>query len=178
MRRIVFLVALVALLPLVAFAQAPKAEVFGGYQYTHVNIAGTGLNFNGWNTSVAGNITKTFGVAGDFSGSYHSETGGSLDVYTYTFGPVVNLNHEGVVNPFVHALFGGAHAKLSATGVGSATTNGFAMMLGGGVDAKVAPHIAVRLIQADWAYLHFSDLGSDASLSKNVRISTGLVIRF
>jgi hypothetical protein len=179
MRKIVFLVALVLLFPLVAMSQdTPKAEVFGGYQYTRINVAGTGANFNGWNASLAANFNKTFGVAGDFSGAYHSESGGSLDVYTYTFGPVVSLNREGKVNPFVHALFGGAHAKLSVSGAGSASTNGFAMMFGGGVDAKVAPHFAFRVIQADWVYMHFSDLGSQASLNKNVRISTGIVFRF
>ncbi len=179
MRKTVFLVALLALFCGIALGEeTPKAEVFGGYQYERINVAGTGANFNGWNASIAGNFNKTFGVAADFSGAYHSESGGSLKAYTYAFGPVVSLNHEGMVNPFVHALFGGAHATLSVSGVGSAGTSGFTMLMGGGVDAKVAPRIAVRVIQADWVYYHFGDFGSEASLSKNMRISTGLVFRF
>lgn len=178
-RKIALPFILLATFSLLALAEdTPRAEVFGGYQYTRVNIAGTGINFNGWNASVTGNFTKYFGVAADVSGAYHSETGGSLHAYSYTFGPVLFLNHEGTINPFVHALFGGAHATLSASGVGSAGTNGFATEIGGGADAKISPRLAVRLIQADWVYYHFSDLGSQAGLSKNVRISTGIVLRF
>ena len=179
LRKIALLFILLAAFSLLAFAEdTPRAEVFGGYQHTRVNVAGTGINFNGWNASVTGNFNKYFGIAADFSGAYHSETGGSLHAYTYTFGPVLSLNHEGTINPFVHALFGGAHATLSASGVGSAGTNGFAMQMGGGADAKISPRLAVRVVQADWVYYHFSDLGSQAGLSKNVRISTGIVLRF
>lgn len=175
MRTVVLLIVLLGLFPLLVMAQeTPKAEVFGGYQFTRTNIIGTGLNFNGWNASVTGNVNKWFGVAADFSGNYHSETGGSLKVYSYTFGPVVSLNHEGTLNPFVHALFGGAHANLSVSGAGSAGTNGFTMMMGGGADAKISPRLAVRLFQADWVYYHFEGVGE----SKNVRVSTGLVFRF
>lgn len=174
MRKIAFLAALLVL-PLLTLAEdTPKAEVFGGYQFTRVTIADTGLNFNGWNASVTGNFNKYFGVAADFSGAYKSESGASLNIYSYTFGPVISLNHEGMINPFVHALFGGAHATASLSGFGSAGENGFAMMMGGGVDVKVAPRIAVRLVQADWAYYRFSGVGE----SKNVRVSTGLVFRF
>lgn len=175
MRKIAFLAALFALFPLLAVAEeTPKVEVFGGYQYTRLNIDSTGLSFNGWNASVTGNFNKYLGVAADFSGAYKSESGASLNIYSYTFGPVVSLNHEGTINPFVHALFGGAHATASVTGFGSAGENGFAMMMGGGVDARITPRFAVRLVQADWAYYRFSGIGE----SKNVRVSTGLVFRF
>jgi opacity protein-like surface antigen len=178
MRRIVFLIALLALFPLVALAEdVPKAEVFGGYQFTHFGSSGASENFNGWNASVTGNFNKYFGVAADFSGSYKTISGVSVKAYTYAFGPVVSLNHEGTVNPFVHALFGGAHlsGSLSSGGFsGSASTNGFTMAVGGGVDAKVAPHVAVRLFQADWVYFHFQG----QSFNNNVRVSTGLVFRF
>lgn len=80
-----------------------------------------------------------------------------------------------VPNPFVHALFGGAHASASLpTGVGSAGTSGFTMMMGGGADAKVSPHFAVHLFQADWIYYRFQGIGE----KQNVRLSTGVVFRF
>jgi hypothetical protein len=175
MRKVVLLITSVGLFSLLTVAQeTPKAEVFGGYQYTRINVGGTGFNFNGWNASVTGNVNKYVGVAADFSGAYKSEGGASLKVHSYTFGPVISLNHEGTLNPFVHALFGGANANLSASGLGSSSTNGFAMMMGGGTDAKLSPRLAVRLFQADWVYYRFQGVGE----SKNVRISTGLVFRF
>ena len=174
MGKFLFLTVLLGLFPLLVRAQeTPKAEVFGGYQFTHIG-GSDGLNLNGWNASVTGNVNKWFGVAADFSGSYHTESGGSLKVYSYTFGPVFSMNHQGTFNPFVHALFGGAHASASLTGVGSAATNGFTMAMGGGADAKVNPHFAVRLFQADWVYYRFEGVGE----SKNARVSTGVVFRF
>ena len=79
-----------------AFAQdTPRAEVFGGYSYLHIdtqgvtgstldalcnNTFGTGTcpagtfqvhnAFNGWNGSVQANVNRWLGVAADFSGHY------------------------------------------------------------------------------------------------------------
>jgi outer membrane protein with beta-barrel domain len=174
MRKVVLLITLLGLFSLLATAQGtPKAEVFGGYQYTHISAGGDSENFNGWNASVTGNINKYFGVAADFSGAYKSISGASLKIHSYTFGPVLSLNHEGTFNPFVHALFGGANASASVFGE-SASTSGFTMMMGGGADAKVSRHLAVRLIQADWVYYRFQGVGEN----KNVRVCAGVVFRF
>jgi len=80
-----------------AFGQqdTPRAEVFGGYSYLHIdtqgvtgttidtacnNLLGHGTcppgsfqvhqNFNGWNASVQVNVTRLFGIKADFSGHY------------------------------------------------------------------------------------------------------------
>ena len=75
--------------------------------------------------------------------------------------------------PFVHALIGGDHASASLSGFGGASSNGFALLAGGGVDAKFADHLAFRVAQADWMLVH----GSGSTSSKNVRISTGVVFK-
>jgi hypothetical protein len=76
MKTMCFAIIAVSLLfSLIAVAQeAPKAELFGGYQYTRLNPngAGTGFNFNGWNASLTGNANRWLGVTGDFSGIYKS----------------------------------------------------------------------------------------------------------
>ena len=80
---------------LAAFAQesgsAPKAEIFGGYQYTRFD---GGVNANGWDTALTGNLNRWFGVAADFSGAYKSQNGASFNNYTYTFGPVISYRHN------------------------------------------------------------------------------------
>ena len=173
----VFIVLGLFILP-VAAQDTPKAEVFGGYQYLRVNVSDSGVsqgfNFNGWNASLTGNFNKWFGVAADFSGAYKTISGVSVKAHTYTFGPVISLNREGTVNPFVHALFGGVRLSANLEGVGSGGTNGFAMLMGGGVDAKVNKNLAIRVLQADWVYYHVEG----TSQSKNVRLSTGIVLRF
>lgn len=177
MQKFLVLVVFLGLLSLPLMAQDfPKAEVYGGYEYMRLNnIADSGVNVNGngWNASLTGNFNRMFGVVGDFGGAYKTISGVDTKVYTYTGGPVVNLNSAGTINPFVHALFGGAHVNASASGEGSASSNGFTMMYGGGVDVKMSKVLALRG-QVDWVYFHFSGV----SLSNNVRISTGIVLRF
>jgi len=149
---------------------APKAEIFGGYQYTRFD---GGLNANGWDTSVTSNLNHWFGIGADFSGAYKSESGASFNTYTYTFGPVVSYRNNEKLTPFAHFLLGGYHSSASAFGI-SASGSGFAMMLGGGFDVKATQHVALRAIQFDWLSLH----SNGASDNNNMRIATGLLFRY
>ena len=139
----------------------PKAELFGGYQFTHL---GPSLNVNGWNAAVNGNINRWVGVTADFSGSYK----GGGHMYTYMFGPAFCVRTK-TVTPFVHALFGG-----TTIGEGGGNGGAFSMGLGGGMDVNAGRHLALRLLQADWFLLH----AGGETAKKNVRVSTGLVFRF
>jgi len=174
MRKLIGFALFLGIFAVTAFAQemesAPKAEIFGGYQYTRFD---GGTNANGWDTAVTGNVNHWFGVAGDFSGAYKSQSGVSLHNYTYTFGPVVSLRHNEAFTPFAHFLAGGFRSSASFNGV-SASDNGFAMMFGGGVDIKATRRVAVRAFQFDWLSLH----SNGASNNNNMRISTGLVFRY
>lgn len=170
MKRISMLILVVALCALPAFAQNyPKAEVFGGYQFGHFE----GENFNGWNASVTGNVNKWFGVTGDFGGAYKNISGISVREYTYTFGPVVTARQNERFTPFAHALFGGANLGAGFGGQ-SGSINAFAMLFGGGADAKISDRLSYRLVQVDWEGLHA--MGSWSK--KNVRLSTGIVFTF
>lgn len=139
---------------------APRAEIFGGYQYTHFD---GGPNANGWNASLTGNVNSWFGITADFSGVYPS----GFNFYTYTFGPQVSARLP-IVHPFVHALIGGA--RLSASGVG---VNGFERLLGGGINVGQGP-FAWRVAQFDWMIVRFHGLTNN----ENFRVSTGIVLRF
>ena len=142
-------------------ALAQKAEVFAGFQYTHLDPS---WNAAGWNASLTGNFNRWFGVTGDFSGAYKSGT----KFHTYTFGPVISAG-KGPISPFVHFLVGGG----TASGAGS--TSGLVMMAGGGIDVGGGHHgIAFRLVQADWMLTRFSGVTD----KKNARISTGIALRF
>jgi hypothetical protein len=161
MRKFIGLALFVCLVALAGFAQeTPKPEVFGGYQFTHLDPS---WNASGWNGAANMYINRWLGVTGDFSGAY--KTGTSF--YTYTGGPVVSM-HKGSLSPFAHGLFGGGHA--SASGVG---TSGFVMMFGGGVDMG-NKQLAFRLFQFDWMSTRFSGFTDN----NNVRVSTGVLFRF
>jgi Outer membrane protein beta-barrel domain len=172
MRKFVGFLLLFGLSSLAAVAQenAPKAELFGGYQYTRFD---GGLNANGWDTTVTTNLNRWVGVAGDFSGAYKTQSGVSFNNYTYTFGPVVSLRRNERLTPFAHFLAGGFHSSTALSGV-SAPDNGFAMMFGGGVDVTATRHLGLRAFQFDWLSLH----SSGSTDNNNMRISTGLLVRF
>ena len=173
MKRHIALACFLCLISLPLAAQSyPQVEAFGGYAYARRIVPGSDINENGWNASVTGNVNKTLGISADVSGLYETKYGVSVNAYTYTFGPVISLNHEGKINPFVHALFGRSHFSTSGLAVGSG--NAFTVLMGGGADLKINQRFAYRLVQADWLFDHFS--GSNSS--KNVRISTGIVLRF
>jgi hypothetical protein len=150
--------AILSLLSLGASAQ--KAEIFGGYQFTHLQPA---FNANGWNASVTGNFKHVLGITGDFSGAYQQ----NASVYTYTVGPVFTARLP-VVQPFVHALFGGITASNGRS------HSGFAMLLGGGIDLGLRKGIGFRIVQADWLSTRFSG----DMRNRNLRVSTGIVVKF
>src|SRR6476661_5859680 len=143
---------------------AQKVEIFGGAQYEHLQSS---YNAAGWNAALTGNFKHVLGITADFSGVYNSVRTDS-SVYTFTAGPVLTARLP-VVQPFVHALFGGA--RISA---GGASDTAFAMFLGGGLDIGFRKGIAFRLIQADWLMTKFSDQTQD----KQGRVSAGIVIKF
>lgn len=160
-RRPVFAIAIAVILCAAAVhAQQKKVEVFGGYEFLRPD---GGPNLNGWDGAVTANLTRAFGVTADFGGSYGS--GGS--VYTYSVGPKVT-GHMGAASPFAHALFGGVRA-----GGNGGSTTGFGMMFGGGLDLGRGT-VAWRAIQADWLITRFSGFTD----KKNVRVATGIVLRF
>jgi hypothetical protein len=161
-RQIIYTILLAGLLCATAFAQ--RVEIFGGAQFEHLQSS---YNAVGWNASLTGNFKHVLGITGDFSGVYGSRTNSS-SVYTYAVGPVLTARLP-VVQPFVHALFGGA--TISGAGV---SDNAFAMFLGGGLDIGLRKGIGLRLVQADWLMTRFGDQHQDSQ----GRVSAGIVIKF
>ena len=142
MYRILVALLFATIFPYQALAQAaPRAEVFGGFQYFR---EGTGVgsvsdfNLNGWDASLSGYFNKYLGVTADFSGAYGSPEILGIPVHTklhtFMFGPVLRLPNPTRLTPFFHALGGGARNSGSAVGLNLSETDA-AWAVGGGVDA-------------------------------------------
>lgn len=169
MRKIVGIISLLLLVSLAAVAQDfPRAEVFGGYQFSRQQST----NLNGWNAALTGNYNRWLGLTGDFSGAYKSQGGIDFRSYTYTFGPTIAVRNSETFTPFAHALFGGFHQSVDITGTSLGTANGFAVIFGGGVDAKISQRFAVRVGQFDYMSFH-----ADGGSSNIFRYSAGIVFR-
>ena len=165
MRKLACRCGLVLALAVSASAQDyPKAEIFGGYSYLHTSIAGTGFSSNGASGSISINPSNWVGLVGDFGVYHRSVLGTGVNTVTYLFGPKFAYRHSDKLTPYFHFLLGGAHVSGSGA---------FALAFGGGFDAKVTPHVAVRLIQVDYVLTKF---GTNTH-QNNARISAGIVFR-
>ncbi|PYT48617.1 MAG: hypothetical protein DMG43_16800 [Acidobacteria bacterium] len=170
MRSLLILGVVILFIAAPAMAQeAPKAEVFGGYQYLRLNPGGS--NCQGGGGSIAGNLNDWFGVVGDFGACKVTglPSGVSAHAINYLFGPKVAYRSYGSLTPFAQVLFGGQHFG----GSGGGTANSFAMTLGGGADYKFTEHVAIRLIQVEYMYTHFA-----GTRQNNARIEAGVVYRW
>ena len=195
MKKNIALLLFVILCAAFAVAQdAPKAEVFGGYQFFSLdtkNFLDIGRQtFQGWDADVAVNLNKNFGVVGDISGAYKSESASSggvsgeakLKLHNFLFGPRFSYRTE-KVTPFFEALFGAGHASASGSITGgtdplsaSGSLNGFAMAFGGGLDINAGKHIAIRPAKFDYIMNGFSDSGESVNLN-NFRYAAGIVFK-
>lgn len=201
MRKLLVVLVVTLAFGMTAFAQdAPRFEVFGGYQYTNLDVDElnqaaqdflgttvdkTRFNLNGWNAAATAYFSDNFGITADFSGAY-----GSPDVtfagigtanldstfHTYMFGPTIRVPGERST-VFARALFGGAKGKFEdPSGAGlAADDSGFAMALGGGFDVNMNPNFAIRVAQFDYLYTKLFDTDDHQN---NFRYSGGVVFRF
>jgi opacity protein-like surface antigen len=166
-RKICFLVVIALALSVSAQAQGitDKVDLFGGYSFMH---AGTkpSFNTNGWEISAQYKVKPWLGVAGDIDGHYGTFEGVSTNTHNYLIGPQVSWSAR--VSPFAHVLVGGAQFK----GAGQTSTS-VAYGFGFGIDTRVAPQIAWRIIQLDVIHSHAFN-----APQSNTRLSTGIVFHF
>lgn len=169
MRRIPWLILVVLLFSLPSFAQrepVPIVEVSGAYSY--VRLSSTKSNFNGGSVSFALNPNPWLGLVADV-GAYHESVIQGFDssnLISYLFGPRLSYRSEDRITPFAQVLLGGAYDTLL-------DRSALAMTAGGGLDVRVTPHVALRLVQGEYFMTRFG-----RETQNNVRISTGIVFQF
>jgi len=187
MRKTVFIFPILLLFTGLAVAQIPTSgNVFLGYSYYNTDLASNSrTSTNGWEASLEGHVFPFVGIVADFSSHYGSENvpepvcpvnvlpcspinvNSNVAVHNYLFGPRVGVS-VGKIRPFAEALFGAAH--VNANSAGSDTS--FATAIGGGLDYRLIRLVAWRL-QGDYVQTRFFN-----STQNNVRVSTGIVVRF
>jgi len=163
----------------VGFREEGAGNMFFGYSYYNTNLTGGRSSLNGWNASLEVKVLPLIGIVGDFSAGYGSLSAeactapqldcgaftGNISQYNFLFGPRVSVQAE-KIRPFAEVLFGGAHVNVAGS------NNSFATAIGGGLDYKFAYLFAWRF-QGDYVHTHLYAISQN-----NVRISTGIVVRF
>jgi outer membrane immunogenic protein len=107
-------------------------------------------------------------------------TGNSLTVTSYMAGARYRFGEPSPyrphrLQPFAQLLVGAAHAGGGVAGRGDGSY-AFASRVGGGMDLPVSSHIAVRLIQIDYYFTHFTNFTNDHQ--NNLLLGAGIVFRW
>ena len=188
-----------------------KFEFFGGYSHNRID---TGIGdddpdlddiideregFHGFELSATGNLTRYFGIKGDFSAHFKTRTFpfGSIAVptaevdvssrlFNFLGGVQIKDNSTGgTFKPFAHALVGAAHVRnrvdfnsdVCIAVIPSPcpvdftdSETGFAAAFGGGIDVRASDRISIRAIQLDYNPTRVFD-----STQHNFRIGVGIV---
>jgi hypothetical protein len=135
-------------------SQKPRASVpreyewFGGYSFYRDQSDGQSFG-GGWALSGARQMTPRIDLVGSISGSHRSEDVlgvnlASSSIHTFAGGPKYAWPHRDRFTPFAQMLVGIATVSTSAFGVDASST-GFALQPGFGVDVPVRKPVALRL---------------------------------
>lgn len=153
-------------------------EISGTYQYVRFNpgSGSSGINCQGGSGSVGAYLSARIGVIGEFGGCKVTglPSGTTAHELSYLFGPRVYFPmSRGRVFPFVQVLAGGERFSAGVSGVGTGSSNAFAMAAGGGADVTLTRHVSLRAIQFDYLYTHFGGASQN-----NFRLQSGILYRF
>lgn len=165
----------------------PDKDIFDvslGFDYLHVDEA-FAKNEYGGDFSLFANVTSWLALGGEFIAVYGEQDQAISRTRTvtfdedrlfYVFGPRINVWQNDQFKIFVEAMGGGGHGHISALIFGlsrHASANGYAFLLGGGVEWKFNPHMALRMVEADYLPAHFN-----GQQENDFRVSTGISFFF
>jgi hypothetical protein len=186
--------ALLASLPAAA-QPVPRVETNFSYSYIRFesNTDAPAFHANGGNFQLVYNFNNWLALVGDFGGYRAGGLAGfGFDgtMANYVAGPRVWFNKKGRINPYVQALFGGvwlqSHAQdtfatplIANLAPLEGSTTKFGMLVGGGLDIRLARHVAFRLVEADYFYTRLPNpVFTGAHIQDNVRLSAGVAFLF
>jgi len=167
-------------------APPPQGRFDAAFTYNPMrsNVVGSGgFWMQGASAQAEVRLTHGLGVAADIGGLHTgniNSSGVGLDMITYTFGPRYAWSparHK--VSFYGQGLVGGAHGfngLFPHAAAPQASASSLAVLAGGGFDATLSPHLALRVIEADWLRTQLPN--STTGVQNNLRLGAGLVFHF
>jgi len=155
-----------------------------GFTYLRADGA-LAKNEYGGDVSLFANLNSWLAIGAEFIGAYGREnhqfsfgqnTGVDESRIFYTAGARINVWRRDRLKVFADVMGGGAHGHVSALIFGidrSASADGFAAVLGAGVEWKFTRRVAWRILETDYIPAHFN-----GQWENDWRVSTGLSFSF
>jgi hypothetical protein len=160
-------------------------EIGAGYNYVHTNAPPAECGcfpMNGGTASIARHVSPAFSLAFEMNGVNNGNVNATrqdLRLFSYLAGPRYSyVPAHGRFVPYGQILAGAAFASGRLYGSSpslSGSTNAFAAGVGGGVDVILKPHLALRILQAEYLLSLLSNGVNDRQ--NNLSLSTGIVFR-
>ncbi len=123
---------------------------------------------------------RGLGVVADIAGTHTANIGSTdvgLDLLTVTFGPRCTWSRHRF-SIYGQGLVGqafGFHSLFPAPNGATTSDNSLAALAGGGMNIRVTPRIAVRLLEAGWLHTQLPNTASN--VQNNFTLATGIVLR-
>src|SRR5262245_11900681 len=130
------------------------------------------LNQYGGTLGFTAHLNERWGIVADVG--VHEPISSGLRTTTYRFGPKLSHRVGNRVTTFAQVLAGGVRLNIPDLGALSPSSNGFSMLIGGGLDVGIRPWFAIRAIEGGYSGFHLSGGG----WSNGARVSAGIVFRF
>lgn len=154
----------------------PKAEVFGGYNFTYFN---SNASMDGWLAAVTGNFSPLFGVTMELAGVYGKERIETVlktraSMHSFMAGPQFTAR-RGVFAINAHMLAGVARLGAGIDFLGARLDVGethFIMAIGPGINIGGPSRRIGGRAQFDYLPIAANGFGG------HVRVSSGIVVRF
>jgi opacity protein-like surface antigen len=146
--------------------------------------AGTSDTFwmEGGSAELAFNLIHGVGVAADYTGTHASSIGNSsvpLTLTVITIGPRYRWHADRRISIYGEGLVGvatGSNSIFPNVSGSITNANSWAWQVGGGLDCRVAPHLAIRAL--DIGYTH-TELPNATNNEQNIlRLGAGVALRF
>ena len=160
----------------------------GAFVYNFNHMLGVKMDLQGYNS-----FTDTFNVPASpaIPSGAHGSVSGNL--FTYLFGPQLKFRGQHM-EILTEALAGAAHSNVygsafktlcqpTATGCpgikSSPSNNGWAMMIGGGIDFPINHTVSIRAAEFDYLLTRFGNFFTEANANQNnFRYTAGVVFNF
>jgi hypothetical protein len=158
----------VSLLPCAAQAQS-RPNVALSYSFERVFDDGEGLNLPaGWLLSVAKPLGDTpLSVVGEVGGTYRTDEGETLALYSYHGGIRATIGARRNVRPFAQFLLGATTATCCGEGV-----TFFSVEPGGGADIRLSRRADLRV------GVSFPHVFTEGEVGHAARFNVGIVLPF
>ena len=160
----------------------------GAFVYNFNHILGVKMDLQGYNS-----FTESFIIpaTSTLPSGAHGTASGNL--FTYLFGPQLKFRSQHM-ELMTEALAGAAHSNVYGSAFktlcqpiagscggtqSSPSNNGWAMMLGGGIDFPINHTVSIRAAELDYVLTRFGNFFTHSNANQNnFRYTTGVIFNF